>query len=72
MIAPMISMRECIKMKRYNVVIVGAGPAIFTALELVKHQRDLVLIIDKGLTITKRVCPARTTENAPIAALCNC
>ena len=51
-------------MKRYNVVIVGAGPAgIFTALELVKHQRDLkVLIIDKGLTITKRVCPARTTE----------
>ena len=51
-------------MKRYNVVIVGAGPAgIFTALELVKHQRGLkVLIIDKGLTITKRVCPARTTE----------
>ncbi|NLX70687.1 MAG: NAD(P)/FAD-dependent oxidoreductase [Clostridiales bacterium] len=50
-------------MKRYDVVIVGAGPAgIFTALELSKQQKGLnVLIVDKGVTITKRVCPARTT-----------
>jgi len=50
-------------MKYYDVVIIGAGPAgIFTALELGKRKKGIkVLIIDKGMTITKRICPARTT-----------
>lgn len=46
-----------------DVLIIGAGPAgIFTALELTQHRRDLrVLIVDKGRTLEKRHCPARTT-----------
>lgn len=46
-----------------DVLIIGAGPAgIFTALELTQHRRDLrVLIVDKGRTLDKRHCPARTT-----------
>jgi hypothetical protein len=50
-------------MERYDVVIIGAGPAgIFTALELIKQKKGLkVLIVDKGAHLTKRVCPARET-----------
>ncbi|MBO8168630.1 MAG: NAD(P)/FAD-dependent oxidoreductase [Thermoanaerobacteraceae bacterium] len=50
-------------MKKYDVIIVGAGPAgIFTALELAKLKPDTkVLMVDKGRTIEKRVCPARKT-----------
>ncbi|MFA5407786.1 MAG: FAD-dependent oxidoreductase [Bacilli bacterium] len=50
--------------KKYDVIIVGAGPAgIFTALELTKLNSDLsILIIDKGRTIEKRICPARKTN----------
>ena len=46
-----------------DVLIIGAGPAgIFTALELSKQNNDLkILIVDKGRTIDKRKCPARTT-----------
>ncbi len=49
--------------KDVDVLIVGAGPAgIFTALELTKQNRDIkILIVDKGRTIEKRKCPARTT-----------
>lgn len=48
---------------KYDVVIVGAGPAgIFTALELTKLNENLeILIVDKGRDIDKRVCPARKT-----------
>lgn len=48
---------------RYDVVIIGAGPAgIFTALELTKLNENLeILIVDKGRTIEKRTCPARKT-----------
>lgn len=47
----------------YDLVIVGAGPAgIFTALEITKIKPELsVLIIDRGRSIEKRVCPARKT-----------
>lgn len=47
----------------YDIVIVGAGPAgIFTALEITKIKPQLsVLIIDRGKSIEKRVCPARKT-----------
>lgn len=49
--------------QKYDAIIIGAGPAgIFTALELTKKNKDLnILIVDKGRTIEKRVCPARTT-----------
>lgn len=49
-------------MKNYDVVIIGAGPAgIFTALELYKHApRTLrVLVVDEGINIERRRCPAR-------------
>lgn len=46
----------------YDVIVIGAGPAgIFTALELVKQNKELeILIVDKGRSISKRSCPART------------
>jgi len=48
---------------RYDVIVVGAGPAgIFTALELTKINPLLnVLIVDKGRNIESRTCPARLT-----------
>jgi hypothetical protein len=43
---------------RYDVIIVGAGPAgIFCAYEIIKHSNLKVLIIEKGPSIEKRVCP---------------
>lgn len=49
-------------MEKYDVMIVGAGPAgIFAALELEKTApRAKILMIDSGSTIQRRSCPART------------
>nr|WP_184307738.1 NAD(P)/FAD-dependent oxidoreductase [Anaerosolibacter carboniphilus] len=49
---------------RYDVIIVGAGPAgIFTALELVRQKSDKkILIIEKGKRIDKRHCPKEQTK----------
>lgn len=47
----------------YNVVVIGAGPSgIFTALELYKHfPADFkVLVVDEGMSILRRRCPARS------------
>lgn len=46
-------------MKKYDVVIVGAGPAgIFSAMELIENNKGLkVLIVEKGKDIDKRQCP---------------
>lgn len=44
---------------KYDVIVVGAGPAgIFSAMELVKNSSLNVLILDKGADIDKRKCPA--------------
>jgi uncharacterized FAD-dependent dehydrogenase len=47
--------------ERYDVVIVGAGPAgIFAALELVRSDfTGRILVVEKGHAIDKRRCPAR-------------
>lgn len=43
-------------MKKYDIVIVGAGPAgLFAANKLAKDFK--VLVIDKGRSVTKRYCP---------------
>ena len=50
-------------MKKYNAVIIGAGPAgIFTALEIYKNKSPdyKVLIADVGISIKRRTCPARS------------
>ena len=51
-------------MKKYDVIIVGAGPAgIFSALELLKHKRDAkIIIFEKGKDIDKRACPMKIRE----------
>lgn len=44
---------------KYDVVIVGAGPAgIFSTLELVENTPLNILLLDKGEDIEKRKCPA--------------
>jgi len=44
---------------KYDVIIVGAGPAgIFSALELAEKTDLKVLMLDKGTDIDKRKCPA--------------
>lgn len=47
--------------KKYDVIIIGAGPAgIFAALELLKAGKKLkILIIEKGKDIDKRACPLK-------------
>ena len=46
-------------MRKYDVIIVGAGPAgIFSAFEISRGNSFKVLIIEKGRDISERVCPA--------------
>ncbi|HRT81933.1 MAG TPA: FAD-dependent oxidoreductase [Oscillospiraceae bacterium] len=50
-------------MEKYDVVVIGAGPAgIFTALEIYKHASPdyKVLVVDEGISIARRKCPARS------------
>lgn len=45
-------------MKKYDVIIVGAGPAgIYASYELAETSNKKVLLIDKGLDIYRRKCP---------------
>lgn len=50
--------------KKYDVIIIGAGPSgIFCAYELKRANKDIsVLMIEKGRSIEKRVCPKRKTK----------
>ena len=49
---------------KYDVVIVGAGPAgIFTALEMIKQgSSQKIIIVEKGRAIENRRCPKNTTK----------
>lgn len=49
---------------KYDVVIIGAGPAgIFTAIEMIKRgTTKRILIAEKGLPIEKRSCPKSETK----------
>ncbi len=50
-------------MNKYDVIIVGAGPAgIFAALELIKKNNKKVLILEQGPDLNKRVCVARSKD----------
>jgi len=54
---------------KYDVIIVGAGPAgLFATLELTKNGQK-VLLIDKGRSIDARVCPMK--KGAPECVHCN-
>lgn len=58
---------------KYDVVIVGAGPAgIFTALEMLRHNsKKKILMVEKGSSIEKRKCPKETTKNCVNCKPCN-
>ncbi|MHB8156211.1 MAG: NAD(P)/FAD-dependent oxidoreductase [Desulfocucumaceae bacterium] len=51
---------------KYDVIIVGAGPAgIFTALELIKKRKNTrILIVEKGRDIDKRMCPSKEKKSS--------
>ncbi|MHB9149236.1 MAG: NAD(P)/FAD-dependent oxidoreductase [Thermoleophilia bacterium] len=49
-------------MDRFDVIIVGAGPAgIFAALELSRTSDLSILLLEKGCDISERRCPAQRT-----------
>ena len=60
-------------MNNYDVIIVGAGPAgIFTALETMKtNPQTKLLMVDEGLNIQKRTCPARKLGRCVDCKPCN-
>ncbi len=51
-------------MKKYDVVIIGAGPSgIFCAYELIHKKPEMrILMLEKGRPIEKRSCPKRVTK----------
>ncbi len=62
-----------INSKKYDVVIVGAGPAgIFTAIEMLRAgTKQKILIIEKGKAIEKRACPKHKIGKCVNCKPCN-
>jgi uncharacterized FAD-dependent dehydrogenase len=59
-------------LRKYDVIIVGAGPAgIFSAFEISRGNSFKVLLIEKGKDIGERVCPAIERGNCLRCELCN-
>jgi len=63
-------------LERYDVIIIGAGPAgIFTAVELYRkaagNAPPKVLMVDEGISITRRTCPARSRGQCVNCQPCN-
>ena len=58
---------------KYDVVIVGGGPAgIFAALQLCQVEGISILLVEKGKDINQRRCPVRDTDGSCIECLpCN-
>lgn len=62
--------------KKYDVIIIGAGPAgIFAALELSRQKKLRLLLLDKGAALGKRKCATlgeygRCLRCAPCAITC--
>lgn len=46
-------------MKKYDVIIIGAGPAgLFSAYELISNNKNLkIAIVEKGQNVKNRICP---------------
>lgn len=61
------------KNMKYDTIIVGAGHAsIFTALELKKaNPNKEILILEKGNSMEKRICPKRRTGKCVNCHPCN-
>lgn len=60
-------------MLMYDVIIIGAGPGgIFCAYELKEMDKNLrVLVLEKGRSIEKRMCPKRTTKKCTYCNPCS-
>ncbi len=61
-------------MEKFDCIVIGAGPAgIFTALELYERFSPdyRVLVVDEGLSIAKRACPARKNGKCVRCDPCN-
>ena len=60
-------------MEKYDVIIVGAGPAgIFTALELFRQGcKKRILMVEKGKSVEDRSCPKAKTKKCVGCQPCN-
>lgn len=57
----------------YDIIVVGAGPCgIFTSMEIKKNNPDLkILMLEKGNSIEKRICPKRISKKCVNCSPCN-